>query len=56
MECMVIILVILSDSNGCKSVGGVTMYINMVVFNIFETILLQVGVTWKGLQTLVRPS
>ena len=42
-----IILVILSYSNGWKSVGGVTMYINMVVFDIFETIWLQVGVTWK---------
>ena len=31
-----IILVILSYSNGCKSVGGVTMYFNMVVFGIFE--------------------
>ena len=50
-----IILVILSYSNGCKSVGGVTMYINMVVFDIFEIIWLQVGVTWKGLHTLVRP-
>ena len=49
-----IILVILSYSNGCKSVGGVTMYINMVVFNIFETILLQVGDTWKGLHTFVK--
>ena len=51
-----IILVILSYSNGCKSVGGVTMYFNMVVFDIFENIWLQVGVTWKGLHTLVRPS
>ena len=39
------ILVILSYSNGCKSVGGVTMYFNMVVFDIFENIWLQVGVT-----------
>ena len=44
-------LVILSYNNGCKSVGGVTMYENMVVFDIFETILLQVGATWKGLHT-----
>ena len=51
-----IILVILSFSNGCKSVGGVTMYINMVVFDIFETTVLQVGFTWNGLHTLVRPS
>ena len=49
-------LVIQSYNNGCKSVGGVTMYKNTVVFDIFETILLQVGATWKGLHTLVRPS
>ena len=36
--------------------GGVTMYINMVVFDIFETTWLQVGFTWNGLHTLVRPS
>ena len=40
----------------CKKVGGVTLYLNMAVFDILESILLQVGVTWKGLQTLVRPS
>ena len=51
-----IILVILSYNNGCKNVGGVTMYLNMVVFDLFETILLQVGATWKGLHTLVRTS
>ena len=51
-----IMLVVLSYNNGCKSVGGVTMYLNIVVFDIFETILLQVGATWKGLHTLVRPS
>ena len=39
----------------CKKVGGVTMYSNMAVFDILESILLQVGVTWKGLQNLVRP-
>ena len=39
-----------------QKVGGVTMYLNMAVFDIFESILLQVGVTWKGLKTLVRPS
>ena len=51
-----IILVILSHNNGCKSVGGVKMYLNMVVFDIFETIMLQVGATRKGFHTLVRPS
>ena len=51
-----IILVILSYNNGLKSVDGVTIYSNMVDFDIFETILLQVGATWKGLHTLVRPS
>ena len=32
------------------------MYLDMVVLDIFETILLQVGANWKGLHTLVRPS
>ena len=48
-----IILVILSYNNGLNSVGGVTIYSNMVNFDIFETILLQVGATFH---TLVRPS
>ena len=39
----------------CKKVVGVTMYQNMAIFDILENILLQVGVTWKGLQ-IVRPS
>ena len=37
-------------------VGGIKMYKNMAVVDIFESTLFQVGVTWKGLQTLVRPS
>ena len=50
-----IILAILSYSNVVK-VDGVTMYKNMAVFDILESILLQVGVTWKGSLILVRPS
>ena len=56
MECMVYNFGNSVIKQWLQKCGGVTMYINMVVFDNFETILLQVGVTWKGLHTLVRPS
>ena len=55
MMVWLIILVILSYSNVAKKWVGNNV-LDMAIFDSLESILLQVGVTWKGLQTLVRPS
>ena len=49
-------LAIQSYNNGCIQCGWGNNVLKYGSFDIFETILLQVGATWKGLHTLVRPS